>query len=850
MTPRSPRDILKQIDGAVSEMEADMYMAGMAESAENGTMGSPGKGNVADERLARTVAQERLMTLEDEFAELNMLTDQQAQQNNLCQERIAELEELIQEMQQAKVHSDREKLIQNARAAELEEEVGVARAMEEKNSQHHAFQSKKILGVEKMLLEAKDREADMEKQQVDMDKHRWAADERILVLEQDLASFGLAEADHVRRHEADRNRILDLEQSVLAVEQDKIRKLAEHVARIAEVDELLVDAKVKEQSQAAREQSHRATITELEGRLADTENAAERSKRQSKIANQQLVSNEAELEEVRLSAAAYSKQQQALRARELELEQELVDAEDKLKRQNKMMAQQLAALETELAEVRLNEGSQSQHHQEFRSRVNQLEKDLEESNLLGENHRRDAHTHNLKVLSLQEELNSIRQTAELHVSDKEGLRKRLATMDQEISMKDQSLDSLRDLEASLALSEIELERERKEKQRLREELNEMRIVSEKVTVDAQMAITAEGNMLERNKVEWELKMQQAQDKNRELEVRLQMEQEANMSLRSLTPPAEPRRSLSNVHAPEPRLSLTKLQQLGTSDTHPPEPRRSLSNILAPEPRLSLTKIPRLSLSQNVENVEGNSLSSSMHSASKISGSLNSPRRESPRLPEPPAMPHIEPFVPMSRGSFSGSNATSSTLLTRTSLRGQAEDEAARMVAGLGSTMPASEQTSGGLLAESLRRVSNGAMPSLSTGGISVAPSPLVDPAASLFQNASMRPSLTKPPGDIFVKPMNESLISGSTPRPDTNMLPPQYQQLLSQIEENGWASVTWKKDYTMLHWSASKGHSELCRYLVKLGGNPGLRDSHKRSPGDLARQGGHVEVGSFLDGLC
>merc|ERR1740130_892682 len=84
MTPRSPRDLLKLIDGAVSEMEADMYMAGMAESAENGTIGSPGKGNVADERLARTVAQERLMTLEDEFAELNMLTDQQAQQNNLC----------------------------------------------------------------------------------------------------------------------------------------------------------------------------------------------------------------------------------------------------------------------------------------------------------------------------------------------------------------------------------------------------------------------------------------------------------------------------------------------------------------------------------------------------------------------------------------------------------------------------------------------------------------------------------------------------------------------------------------------------------------------------------------------
>merc|ERR1719168_580624 len=66
-------------------------------------------------------------------------------------------------------------------------------------------------------------------------------------------------------------------------------------------------------------------------------------------------------------------------------------------------------------------------------------------------------------------------------------------------------------------------------------------------------------------------------------------------------------------------------------------------------------------------------------------------------------------------------------------------------------------------------------------------------------------------------------------------LPSPYDQYLHQIEAAGWDSVKWNRNYNMLHWAASKGQLSLCRYLVQLGGDRGVRDDRGQSPADAAR---------------
>lgn len=85
--------------------------------------------------------------------------------------------------------------------------------------------------------------------------------------------------------------------------------------------------------------------------------------------------------------------------------------------------------------------------------------------------------------------------------------------------------------------------------------------------------------------------------------------------------------------------------------------------------------------------------------------------------------------------------------------------------------------------------------------------------------------------------------------PDLSALPEMYMTLYQEIKVNGWASVNWKKNYTMLHWAAGKGLGDICRHLVRIGAEAGLHDSKGRSPADMAAQAGHHELARLLDDL-
>lgn len=78
------------------------------------------------------------------------------------------------------------------------------------------------------------------------------------------------------------------------------------------------------------------------------------------------------------------------------------------------------------------------------------------------------------------------------------------------------------------------------------------------------------------------------------------------------------------------------------------------------------------------------------------------------------------------------------------------------------------------------------------------------------------------------------------------ILPKPYEQVLEQVETQGWHTVTWKGGYTMLHWAASKGHREFCEYLISLDADSQSKDDDGRTPFRCAIESGHQDVAQYI----
>jgi len=84
------------------------------------------------------------------------------------------------------------------------------------------------------------------------------------------------------------------------------------------------------------------------------------------------------------------------------------------------------------------------------------------------------------------------------------------------------------------------------------------------------------------------------------------------------------------------------------------------------------------------------------------------------------------------------------------------------------------------------------------------------------------------------------------PRASIDALPAPYQEVLLQIQNSGWDSVTWKRGYTMLHWAAKESDEEMIKHLVALRGDPGSVDEKGRSPADIAHKNGNDNIARLL----
>jgi len=82
---------------------------------------------------------------------------------------------------------------------------------------------------------------------------------------------------------------------------------------------------------------------------------------------------------------------------------------------------------------------------------------------------------------------------------------------------------------------------------------------------------------------------------------------------------------------------------------------------------------------------------------------------------------------------------------------------------------------------------------------------------------------------------------------EVSQIPDKYMPLLQQIEKEGWKSVHWKNNHTMLHWAAKHGYSDWCRYFIHLDADVSLQDHKNHTPLDIAREEGQTECASVLE---
>jgi len=144
------------------------------------------------------------------------------------------------------------------------------------------------------------------------------------------------------------------------------------------------------------------------------------------------------------------------------------------------------------------------------------------------------------------------------------------------------------------------------------------------------------------------------------------------------------------------------------------------------------------------------------------------------------------------------------------------------------------------------------------GSSALAPAPFSSPLASRSASAAAlalgalpasASSSTTEPLALAAGPATPAFAFEAEPtatRPSLEGLPAKQAQVLAQIEAQGWEAMHWKDNYSLLHWAASKGMLDLCRYLLSFGADPCLRDGTGQSPIDVSKRAQHFDVALAL----
>lgn len=97
--------------------------------------------------------------------------------------------------------------------------------------------------------------------------------------------------------------------------------------------------------------------------------------------------------------------------------------------------------------------------------------------------------------------------------------------------------------------------------------------------------------------------------------------------------------------------------------------------------------------------------------------------------------------------------------------------------------------------------------------------------------------------------MMQSTLQDSRPLALPDDLPEEYSAIIKEVVLNGWDSVEWGGNFTLLHWAAMQNRQHLCQSLLELRANPSLKDDTGMTAADYAREKGNQEVVATLQSV-
>jgi len=748
-----------------------------------------------------------------------------------------------------------------------------------------------------------------EKEFVDMRRQRDGYRQRLNELEGQISDYSLGEENHNWQHGVHITRIAELEQllgDAKAAEERLIQGGAISNARVAELERLLADINASSgergelqerladteqalESYKRRDVEFRSRVNELEQELVDERSA--HSVHRTRVSEAERL-----LQEAHNEGESLRKRDTTHASRIKELELVVVD--------HAVQRKTIADLEHQLAEANAESGNHVRQHHHHKSHVTELEQRLSHAEAASENHRRQSTTHRERADHAEQQLQEVRYS---EGRDRDRLRARIQELEQEVDSIQAQLQVVRRQEDAHRTRLTVLEQElveaknrevslhgqvlaqKREANQLQLELETTKRAAETVQLDAEQALQTQTNLDASREREWHEKLLQANERIRELEMQVQSqlrvetsgvneERVAIVSKQETTRRlSSQRQSLIGFIAP-PSMSSTRIELLPSS-TDPfvlrvREASRNVAQTLQSATNVHVTSIEsqvaaaseahragRAAREFELDSLRAQEIEAQQRTAKS---SVEAAMHDLKALREELEIQHQ--LTASSRSDIAGrididlaKCEDELRLLQSPSTLSALPDEVVRdLVAvhmqGVSSSAtlredgltPMHQATQHGRrdIVEYLLRLEGGGQQSTMLHSRDRhGHTPLYYAQSSQQRGLEhyLREDVGLPP--LSPPARRESILAR---RPNVAGIPQQYLQLLQQIETTGWHSVSWKNGYTMLHWAAGRGHGELFRYLVQLNADPTTRDYQSRSPLDIAKQSGNIEVLSIV----
>lgn len=783
----------------------------------------------------------RIQELEAELLAATGEKDNHGRQNAQHRSRITELERLLEEMRLAEGGHNRAHTTNKARIAELERLLEEAMTAEGQHTKHHNTHRSKITELEVQVQEMVVANENQVRQNATLRQ-------RVAELERELEMLQAAEANHHRQHGTNRTKIQELEQVI----SEKERAFESQI-----------------QAEQRKGQSHKDRMSELEKALETAEGGARKQGIHAKRAAElEALLEEAQGEHGRLRNQHAARQQQL----EQEYQQKVLDFQKEITKLNGSHGEKhqqnegkILALERDLANIQQQHDEKKRRHDAMMGRVADLEGQLEAKDKQMEQHINESEAHRKRV-------------EELHKKNvgREGLEDRVATLEEELTSERHQLAiamaEIEELKTSNANLELKRNDIRGELEVVKVTMSEMesqlvqkeRSIRELEVLKDRAIRDQEGQILQRDRTISELEERLARREKKKTVQRSMIVESAQTSVRQSFQ-AELKLQLRDVPV-APLLpgstdsfvmkvrEATKMVGEALKAANAAHVATIDSQIKSAIEAQSNGRDVRASLRDYKNRLEIES--ERRAAADQVEAATHDLKALMEELAIQHQLSRADNQEIATRLELDVSKCTDELLLLRNeSALADLPDMALQMMLDIQAEGPMKAWEDGfspmHWAAKNGRRDIMEYLLNIRDGNAMLAQSDKFGRSPLMYAQDAQRQRLTRWLQDEVVNVQGPRQEYGQGQLPQIADLPEPYLRVLQQIWQFGWASMNWRDGFTMLHWAANKGRADVCKFLSEPPINADLRarDAQGRTPADVAREAGKIEIAALLQRL-